>query len=154
MGSKNPATPKRMASSLPASCLSGAVPQLPPEVEIQQLWAKGMLPAQGKTERHGIVRILDAGLWNRGAGADFLRAEIEIGGVVQRGDIEIDPAAQDWERHGHGATPHFNEVILHVVLTRPPKGWYTRDSQHREIPILYLEPETWQKASGISCVKW
>lgn len=129
---------------------SGAVPQLPPEVEIQQLWAKGMLPAQGETERHGIVRILDAGLWNRGAGADFLRAEIEIGGVVQRGDIEIDPAAQDWERHGHGANPHFNEVILHVVLTRPPKGWYTRDSQHREIPILYLEPETWQKVSGIS----
>lgn len=127
-----------------------ATPTLPPEIEIQQLWAKGLLPTQGETERHGCVRILNAGLWNRGAGADFLRAEIEINGEIRRGDIELDPEAQDWERHGHGANPDFNAVVLHVVLTKPPKGWFTRDSQHREIPVLYLHAETWQNALGQS----
>lgn len=121
---------------------------LPPEIEIQQLWAHGLLTVHGETEHHGSVRVSDAGQWNRGAGADFLRAEIEIGGEIRRGDIEIDPEAQDWERHGHGANPNFNEVVLHVVLTRPPRNWYTRDSQHREIPVLYLPPEIWQQASG------
>jgi len=126
---------------------------LPPEMEIQRLWAQGLLTAQGETEHHGCVRVLDAGQWNRGPGADFLRAEIEIGGEIRRGDIEIDPEAQDWERHGHGANPAFNEVVLHVVLTRPPQGWYTRDSQHRDIPVLYLAPEAWQQATGQAPVR-
>lgn len=120
------------------------------EIEIQRLWSQGLLSVHGETEHHGNVRVLDAGQWNRGAGADFLRAEVEIGGKVQRGDIEIDPEAQDWERHGHGANPNFNEVILHVVLTPPPCNWYTRDSQHRDIPVLYLPPEIRQQASGQS----
>ncbi len=125
-------------------------PQLPQEIEIQQLWASGCLQADGHTEHHGEVRILDVGEWNRGAGADFLRAEIELNGKVLRGDIEIDPHAQDWEKHGHGDNPNFNEVILHVVLARPPQGWYTRDSQHRNIPVLYMKPKIWQKAMGIA----
>ncbi len=124
------------------------VPPLPHEMEIQQLWAQGLLMVHGNTEHHGSVRILDAGQWNRGAGADFLRAEIEIGGEIRRGDIEIDPEAQDWERHGHGVNPNFNGVVLHVVLTPPPRNWYTRDSLHREIPVLYLPPEIRQQASG------
>ncbi|MBR1979344.1 MAG: DUF2851 family protein, partial [Akkermansia sp.] len=65
------------------------------EIEIQRLWSQGLLSVRGESEHHGNVRVLDAGQWNRGAGADFLRAEIEIGGKVQRGDIEIDPEAQD-----------------------------------------------------------
>lgn len=122
--------------------------ELPSELEIQQLWAKGLLISCGLTERHGPVRILDVGQWNRGAGADFRRAEIEIGGETRRGDIEIDPQARDWERHGHGTNPDFNEVVLHVVLSPPPGGWFTRDSQHRDIPVLYLPPSVWQAAMG------
>lgn len=122
----------------------------PSELEIQQLWAKGMLIGEGKTEHHGRVRILDVGQWNRGSGADFLRAEIEIEGKTKRGDIEIDRHAQDWERHEHGSNPAFNEVVLHVVLSPPPQGWYTRDSLHREIPVLYLAPSAWQQALGLS----
>ncbi len=123
---------------------------LPPEIEIQRLWASGQLCADGLTEHHGNVRVLDTGEWNRSTGADFLRAEIELNGNILRGDIEIDPQAQDWERHGHGANSDFNNVILHIVLTRPPKGWYTRDSQHRNIPVLYMPPSVWQTAIGIA----
>lgn len=123
---------------------------LPPEMEIQACWAGGLLGDVGETQRHGTVRILDPGTWNRSAGPDFLRAEIEINGERRRGDVEIDPEPQDWERHGHGANPSFNQVVLHVTLTRPEAGWYTRNSMHEEVPVLYVPPAVWQAAMGQS----
>lgn len=123
---------------------------LPGELEVQALWQAGLLGNSGQTLRHGQVRILDFGEWNRSAGPDFLRAEIEIGGARMRGDIEIDPTARDWERHGHGANPDFNNVILHVVLSPPPQGWYTRNEQHIDIPILPVEAQQIRAAMGQS----
>ncbi|MCH5284684.1 MAG: DUF2851 family protein [Akkermansiaceae bacterium] len=111
-----------------------------PELAVQELWELGALGCEGVTQRHGPVRLLDFGEWNRGAGPDFCRAEIELGGTRIRGDIEIDPDARDWERHGHGANPLYNNVILHVVLSEPPAGWFTRNSLHSEIPVLFLPP--------------
>ncbi|MBQ7024717.1 MAG: DUF2851 family protein [Akkermansia sp.] len=123
---------------------------LPGELEIQGLWHAGLLGNSGETLRHGCVRILDFGEWNRSVGPDFLRAEIEIDGIRHHGDIEIDPTAQDWERHGHGANPDYTNVVLHIVLRRPPDGWYTRDAQHRDIPILPIAPIQLQQALGVS----
>lgn len=120
----------------------------PSELEVQALWHSGLLGSEGDTLRHGKVHILDFGEWNRSVGPDFLRAEIEIDGARMRGDIEIDPTAQDWERHGHGANPDFNQVILHVVLAPPPAGWYTRNEQHRDIPILPIPQQTLRAATG------
>lgn len=127
-----------------------AVPTLPdlPELEVQGLWMAGLLGKEGNTLRHGRVRIIDFGEWNRSVGPDFLRAEIEIDGQRIRGDIELDPTAQDWEHHGHGANPAYNNVVLHVVLSPPPGGWYTRDSLHRDIPILPVEPQLLMAAAG------
>lgn len=125
----------------------GAPPELPPELVLQSWWAAGLLDNQGNTTHHGPVKILEPGRWNRGPGPDFTHAEIELDGKRLRGDIEIDPCARDWEHHGHGANPAFNNVVLHVVLTPPPAGWYTRDSLHREIPVFYLPPESWQTAT-------
>ena len=118
----------------------------PSELTVQGLWASGMFGTTGETTEHQFVNIVEFGEWNRGAGPDFLRAEIEIDGKTMRGDIEIDPQVQDWERHGHGANPHFNRVVLHVVLTPPPPGWYTRTEQHNEVAVLYLSPERVSKA--------
>ena len=117
---------------------------IPPELQLQSKWAAGLLAGNGNTLRHGLVRVLDSGRWNRCPGPDFTHAEIELNGQRMRGDIELDPCAQDWERHGHGANPAFNNVILHVIFTPPPQGWYTRNSLHQDIPVLYLPPETWQ----------
>lgn len=122
-----------------------------PELEAQGLWMSGVLGQGGDTMRHGQVRIIDFGEWNRSAGPDFLRAEIELNGARMRGDIELDPTAQDWEHHGHGSNPAFNNVILHVVLNPPPHGWYTRDSLHRDIPILPISPAVWAAAIGKNC---
>lgn len=122
---------------------------LPPELQVQGWWHAGLLPREGHTEHHGAIRILDVGLWNRSHGPDFLRAEIELEGVRLRGDIEIDPHPQDWEQHGHGANPVYNNVVLHVVLSRPASSWYTRNSQHREVPVLYLGRSALSQAAGM-----
>lgn len=124
--------------------------RLPGELALQEMWDAGLLGREGNTQRHGWVRILDTGTWNRSAGPDFLGAEIELNGKRLRGDIEIDPCAQDWERHGHGANVLYNRVVLHVVLTPPPEGWFTRNEQHCEVPVLYLTPEQLRRALGMA----
>lgn len=127
------------------------VPQpLPSEMAIQSLWNSGLLGNEWLSSRYGRVRVLDFGTWNRSTGPDFLRAEVEINGQRVRGDIEIDPTAQDWENHGHGANPNFNQVILHVVLHPLPPGWYTRNSLHQEIPVIHLPAEDIRQALGKS----
>ena len=118
------------------------------EIEAQSLWMAGLLGTEGETLRHGKVRIIDFGEWNRSAGPDFQQAEIELNGTRIRGDIELDPTAQDWEHHGHGANPAYNNVVLHVTLSAPPQGWYTRDSLHRDIPIFTISPALLAAAYG------
>ena len=111
------------------------------ELVVQELWEIGLLGCEGETCRHGAVRILDAGVWNRGSGPDFLRAEIELDGRRLRGDIEIDLCASDWETLGRGTDADYDRVILHVVLSEPPASWFTRSSCHTEVPVLFLPPE-------------
>lgn len=122
----------------------------PAEMELQGCWQAGLLGTGGETERHGPVRIVDFGTWNRSSGPDFLRAEIELGGRRLRGDIELDPRAQDWENHGHGSNPDYDGVVLHVVLGEVPKGWFTRNSRHEEVPVLSIAPSVCRRALGHS----
>ncbi len=124
---------------------------LPPEGELESLWADGLLPGSGcNSVAHGPVVVLDCGCWNRGDGPDFQRAEVEINGVRLRGDVELSHSVAEWEASGHAENPLFQDVILHVVFTPPPAGAYTRNGQHREIPVLYLPEERWMEACGRS----
>lgn len=136
------------AEDLSAGECPAAMPPAIPELEVQNFWMAGLLGSSGETMRHGTVRIIDFGEWNRSAGPDFLQAEIELNGTRIRGDIELDPTAADWEHHGHGANTAYNNVVLHVVLSPPPAGWYTRDSLHRDIPILPIAPALLAAAAG------
>ncbi len=116
---------------------------LPPEGELESLWADGLLPAPG-----GSVRVLDCGEWNRGEGPDFLRAVLDVDGRRVCGDVEIARCADEWEIAGHATDPAYDDLALHVVFSPPPKGWYTRNSQHREIPVLCIPEEQWLAATG------
>lgn len=140
-----------VAEACDLTAADGGTPSSPElgEMEVQSLWAAGLFGTEWESERHGHVSIRDFGEWNRSAGPDFLFAEAEINGRLVRGDIEIDPHAQDWEQHGHGANPRFNNVILHVLLTPPPRGWYTRNSLHMEVPVIYLSTERIRKALDV-----
>jgi hypothetical protein len=65
---------------------------------------------------------------------------VECGGEVLRGDIELDPDARDWERHGHGANESFERVVLHLFTTAPEARVFTRTRQHREVMQVLLRP--------------
>ncbi len=137
---------------LAQSELCAAEPQplpLPPEAELESLWADDLLPGLGcTTVSHGAVQVLDCGMWNRGDGPDFRRAEVELNGVRLRGDVELASSIADWEVSGHGDDPLFQDVILLVVFTPPPAGCFVRNACHREIPVLYLPEERWMEACG------
>ena len=133
-----------------ASC-AAAEPDLPtpPAVaELQCSWMSGELGCSGESERHGNVRIIDFGEWNRREGPDFLRAELELDGRRLRGDIVLTRRAEDWESAGYGADPRCDGVVLHVVAEPPPAGWYTRNSRHEEIPVLALDPAELRRVLG------
>ncbi len=122
---------------------------LPPEAELESLWADALLPGQiSPSVSHGPVFVVDCGCWSRGEGPDFQRAEVEINGVRVRGDIELSHSAEEWELAGHAQNPLFNDVILHVVFTPPPPGWFTRNALNREIPVLYIPEERWMAPCG------
>lgn len=125
-------------------------PELPREDVLQSLWLAGLLGREGETAGKERVEILDFGVWNRSAGPDFLHCEIRIGGRVRRGAVELDVYPENWERHGHGSNPDFDEVVLHVAAL-PARGgtWFTRNSRHEEVPLLVLGRETVAEALSL-----
>lgn len=115
---------------------------MPGEIELQSLWFAGAFGERFTGTRGESIWIRQFGHWNHAAGPDFTECAVEVNGEVRRGDIEFDPDARDWERHGHGASPGFGQVELHVFLTAPEGvEFYTRTCRHREIPQVQLTRE-------------
>ncbi len=113
------------------------------EIELQAKWFAGEYGREFSGEDGKRIEIVQFGHWNRGAGPDFTETAIRIDGELHTGAIEIDMEAVDWEHHGHGTNPEFDKVILHVFLKAPISGdrFFTRTSEHREIPQLKLTPD-------------
>lgn len=61
------------------------------------------------------IEIIDSGMHNTDAGADFFNAKIKIDDKVWAGNVEIHRSSDDWNRHGHHTDKSYNSVILHVV---------------------------------------
>lgn len=113
---------------------------LPDERTLQLLLLEGVFGTSFTDDSGRDVHILDFGNWNKSAGPDFLNAKICINGVPQSGDIELDPAPEDWERHGHGSNPGFNGVILHLACTPSRRKWFTRNARHERVPLAIIPP--------------
>src|SRR6478609_9378062 len=111
---------------------------LPPELELQALWFGGAFGRDFRTTTGKIVRIVQFGEWNRGAGPDFIQTAVEIDGELHTGPLELDPTAADWEAHGHAVNPAFRDVVLHVVFQNDARRIFTRTSDHREIPQVAI----------------
>ncbi len=114
---------------------------LPPELELQALWFAGGLGREFTDDRGRGVTIVQFGEWNRCAGPDFLHAVVEVDGVRHRGPVELDLHPADWEAHGHGADPAFEDTVLHVVFHHPAVATFTRTAAHREVPRVTITPE-------------
>lgn len=80
--------------------------------------------------------MISPGQANDDAGPDFRHAVIasEETGTV-RGDVEVHVRASYWEAHGHHRDPHYNGVILHVVL-RDDRGVATELESGAWVPVL------------------
>lgn len=119
------------------------------EIEIQSRWFAGHF-SRVYLDNHGQqVRIISPGEWNRGAGPDFISATVEIDGQTHHGPIELDLDSRNWDLHGHRDSPHFDEVILHVVLHDSGPTYFTRTSSDREIPRIVLSQAEVQHALGL-----
>jgi hypothetical protein len=108
------------------------------EQDLQSLWFAGdfgrdFMSSQGKP-----VKIIDFGIWNSGAGPDFMQCTVEIDGRQEQGEIELDPDARDWERHCHGANPEYRRVVLHLFLRAPEQRFFTRTVEHKEVTQIQL----------------
>jgi len=111
---------------------------LPPELELQALWFAGAFGRDFRTTSGKVVRIVQFGEWNRGAGPDFIQAAVEIDGEIRTGPLELDPVAGDWEAHGHAENPAFSQVILHVVFQSDARRIFTRTLDHQEVPQVVI----------------
>ncbi|MEG2236989.1 MAG: DUF2851 family protein [Akkermansia sp.] len=123
---------------------------LPDEISLQCLWFDGHWGRSFVDDDGSKITILDPGEWNRTAGPDFLGARVEINGVAHHGDIELDPATEDWERHGHGANPAFNKVILHVSCLPPVATWFTRNSKHERISHITIPEASLRESTNLT----
>ena len=124
----------------------GPPPELPSELEMQALWFAGAMGRDFIDQAGQPVRIIQFGEWNRSAGPDFLHGVVEINGERHAGAIELDTEPADWEQHGHGADPAFNEVVLHVVFRQSSATSFTRNEEHREVPQVLVPPATVEAA--------
>lgn len=113
---------------------------LPDERTLQLLLLEGIFGTSFTDDLGRDVRILDFGDWNKSAGPDFLNARVQIDGVPKSGDIELDPAPEDWERHGHGSNPAFNGVVLHLACLPSRGEWFTRNARHERLPLAVIPP--------------
>jgi hypothetical protein len=119
---------------------------LPPELELQALWFAGAFGRDFRDDTGTTVRIVQFGEWNRSAGPDFLHAAVEIDGVHREGPIELDLRPSDWEAHGHGADPAFEETALHVVFTASGPESFTRTAGHRQVPRITISRDLLEEA--------
>lgn len=86
------------------------------------------------------VEVLFPGVLNRHAGPDFAGAKVRIGTTTWAGDVEIHVKASDWFRHNHHTDPHYNNVVLHVVLYDDGQAITAHGEQ---VPQLVMEVPTY-----------
>jgi len=109
------------------------------ELDLQSLWFSGAFGTVFQSTEGREVVVEDFGVWNAGAGPDFTGCAVRVGGVLLRGDIELDPDARDWERHLHGSNPDYQNVVLHVFLEAPAEQrFFTRTHQHTEVTQVQI----------------
>jgi hypothetical protein len=105
---------------------------------IQHIWSKQYLQKRLRTTEGKPLEVLSIGKQNFGSGPDFLGAKIKIGNITYAGDVEIHRTAFDWLRHQHQEDPHYNSVVLHVVLETGQNVSPTFVQAGRHIPVLVL----------------
>ena len=112
-----------------------------PERFFRHIWQQQRFNTGGlRTPDGRRVEILSPGTPNTDGGPDFTGAQIRIGNVTYHGDVELHLDALEWDTHLHQNDPHYNRVILHVVLTADPLQPPSHTASKRSLPLLVLHP--------------
>lgn len=107
---------KLLLLDTPKACDRQQDPCLLRERHLHALWAEQKWLKPLKTASGSSIEVVSPGIWNSGAGPDFLKAELKMDGNTVRGDIEIHLKDESWAQHGHNSDPRYNDVILHLSL--------------------------------------
>lgn len=121
---------------------------------LRHIWSRQYLEqSRLRTTDGRVVKVLDVGKLNLEGGPDFSDAKIRIGHTTYAGDVEIHRSVQDWYQHRHQEDPHYNKVILHVVLEDSRTLSLTTTIAGRAVPLLILSrflsesiQSIWQRA--------
>ena len=117
-----------------------AVPRIP-ERFLRYVWQHQAFSSSHLRASDGApVVVRFPGSMNPDGGPDFTGASIRIGHVLYRGDVELHIRASSWRAHMHCADPHYNRVILHVVLLPGRTSAPPRTAAGRIVPLLVLSP--------------
>ena len=112
-----------------------------PERVLQGVWHDRLFSEEGLHVDDGRpIRILSPGWWNHSEGPDFRQAQIEFGGRLLTGDVEIHVNHAAWTQHGHNQDGRYDNVILIVVLETTPPSTSPTTSAGKRIPTISLKP--------------
>jgi hypothetical protein len=112
-----------------------------PEEWLRHVWQHQLFDASRLQARNGKpVSIIFPGTPNRDGGPDFTAAKLRVGQTTFHGDIELHVDAAEWQAHRHHLDPHYNAVILHVVLTAGGDIQPATTLTRRALPLLVLHP--------------
>jgi hypothetical protein len=114
---------------------------LPAELELQALWFSGAFGRDFVSTTGEVIRVLQFGEWNRGAGPDFQHVAVGIQGKECHGALELDPHAGDWENHQHATNPAYRDVVLHVSFRKEARAHFIRNDEHKLIPQVVIDHE-------------
>jgi hypothetical protein len=112
-----------------------------PERFIRHIWQHQLFTGTNlRTPDGRPVVILSPGTANHDGGPDFTNARIRINHITYCGDVELHRDAASWRSHSHDIDPHYNKVILHVVMTADPLLPPACTVSRRALPLLVLHP--------------
>lgn len=124
-----------------ASAVREDAPRPVPEIVLQCVWYDQLFDDEGlRTDEGAPLRIVSPGWWNRAEGPDFKDAQIEFGGVLHTGDVEIHFNHAAWIQHGHHRDSRYNSVILVVTLQPPGRSAPPLRSDGGRIATFAIEP--------------
>ena len=115
--------------------------RIPNELELQARWFAGDFGRNFVSTRGSNIEIVQFGTWNREAGPDFSDAAITVnGGPSVRGSIEIELVDRNWDLHGHGTNPAFEDTVLHVFVEKSEREFFTRTKSNRDVSQIRIDP--------------
>jgi hypothetical protein len=122
------------------SVVSGGRPAfVADEREVQVRWFGGEYGRSFTGTEGERIEVVQFGHWNRSSGPDFTEAAILVDGLLRRGAVELDLDVRNWDGHGHGTNPAFNETVLHVFVDQPALNRvFTRTEAHANVVQLLL----------------